>query len=143
VSIDVALVAKALGARLADVEAAVDRYGSFAHGPGSALPPPALADGEVAAGARDLVLRALAMVADPIDHRILCRLADGDTSLVELAALVELPRIAVWERVNDLVQVGLVGHALDADQAGLSPAGSGLVALVDEVVAEIVAQGTR
>jgi hypothetical protein len=133
----------ALGARLADVEVAVDRYGSFAHGPGSAIPPPALAAGEVAAGARDLVLRALAMVADPIDHRILLRLAAGDTSLVELAALVDLPRIAVWERVNDLVQVGLVGHALEADRAGLSPAGTGLVALVDELVAGIVAQDTR
>jgi hypothetical protein len=143
VTLDTTVVAKALGARLTDIEVAVDRYGSFAHGPGATVPPPALADGQIAAAARDLVLRALGMLADPIDHRILCRLAEGDTPLVELATLLDLPRVAVWERVNDLLQVGLVGHGLEDDRAGLSAAGAGLVGLVDELVAGIVAEDAR
>ena len=126
---DPAVLGKALGARLADVEAALDRYGAFAFSPGQAAPPVA---GDGIQAARDLVLRALRAAADPVNAALLRRLADGDASLVCLGEVVALPRQAVWERANELLAVGLVGRSLEADAAGLTPAGVAMVALCEE-----------
>lgn len=140
---DPSLVAKSLAARMSDIEVAVDRYGSFSFHPGGSPPPPALPDGQAEPAARDLVMRALGAFADPLNHQILRHLADGDTPLPELADLVGLPRLSVWERVNDLVQVGLVGHGHEDDRAGLSASGEALMHLVNEIVAGIVAENAR
>ncbi len=126
---DPAVLGKALGARLADVEAALDRYGAFAFSPGQAAPPAA---GDGIQAARDLVLRALRAAADPVNAALLRRLADGDASLVSLGEVVALPRQAVWERVNELLAVSLVGRSLEADSAGLTPAGVAMVTLCEE-----------
>jgi DNA-binding IclR family transcriptional regulator len=66
---------------------------------------------------------------------MLRRMAGDDTSLVELGAAAGLPRLAVWERVNGLVAVGLVGRRHEDDSAGLTPAGRVLVELVEGCVA--------
>ena len=60
-------------------------------------------------------------------------LAESDASLDALGALVGLPRLAVWERLNELVATGLVGRSLEGDGAGLTPAGAALVELCDAV----------
>lgn len=142
-SLDVALVAKGLAARVADVEATLARYASFAFRPDDASPSPSPGDGDASAVARDLVRRAFAALADPINDRLVRRLADGDATLAELAAVTDLPRLVVWERVNDLVQVGLARHALESDRAGLTGAGAALVELVDELAGAIAEQGGR
>jgi predicted transcriptional regulator len=136
---DPSLVAKGLAARLADVEATMDRHASFAFRPDEPSSH-AFDDGDASVIARDLVRRALAAVADPVNGALLDQLAHGDATLAELAEAVGLPRPAVWERVNDLVQVGVARHALDGDRAGLTGAGGALVELVDELVARTAEQ---
>lgn len=137
-SFDTALVAKGLSARLSDVAAARERHLSFVFAPGRDV----VADGGGAAAARDLVRRALTVLADPVNDELVRRLADGDASVAELADVVGLPALAAWERVNDLVQVGLVRHALDGDRAGLTGAGQALAELVSEL-SDRVAQEHR
>ena len=139
-SFDASLVAKSLAARLADVEATIDRYASFAFRP-EELPTRRHDEADTDAVARDLVLRALAALADPVNHALLRRLAQSDATLAELAPVAALPRVAVWERVNDLVQVGLARHALEGDRAGLTAAGLALTALVNQLAAGTAEQG--
>jgi hypothetical protein len=117
---------KALGARLADIEAAMERYRSFAFSPDQPEPP-AGGDDRLES-ARDLVLRALRVAADPSNAALLRRLADGDIPLPALAEAAALPRLATWERLNELMAAGLVGRSLEADTAGLTPAGEAVVA---------------
>jgi hypothetical protein len=129
---DPALLGKALGSRLRDLEAALERYGAYAFTPGEAEPPPGLAPGEAPAAARELVLRALRAAGDPVAYAWLARLAEGDTPLSELAGRAGVPRLVAWERVNDLVQAGLVARSLEGDRAGLTAAGQFVVELVEE-----------
>lgn len=132
--IDPSLLGKAVAARLAEVEAAIERYGSFAFEPGQEAPPPALHPGEGPDAARELVLRALRAAGDPVNYQLLRRLAEGDAPLAELAGVVSLPRLSAWERVNDLVQAGLVARSLEGDRVGLTPMGQALAELVEEAV---------
>jgi len=130
---------KALGARLTEIEAAMERYRAFVFTSGDTPGPPGSPDqdgpadgGDRTEAARDLILRALRIAADPTNAALLRRLRDGDAPLTDLAELVRLPRLAVWERVNELVAVGLAGHTLETDSAGLTPAGAAVVVLCDE-----------
>ena len=129
---DASVVGKALGARLREIEAAVDRYAAFTFHPGEASPPPALQDGEAGEAARELVLRALRTAGDPLNFRLLARLAEGDASLAELAEAAGVPRLVLWERLGDLVQGGLAARSLEGDRAGLTPAGRAVVELVTD-----------
>ena len=137
---DATLVGKALGVRLDEIEATIERLRSFAFEPDTASSRSEDDEGAVLDTARELVLRALRVMSDPLGYRLLRRLLDGDADLEELGKLLELPHAAVWERVNDLVQAGLVGHSLEADQAGLTAAGQALVGLV-EVIAHAACEG--
>jgi hypothetical protein len=132
---DPGALGRALVGRLDEIAAALDRYAGFAFVPDSEAARTAYAADEKREAARELVLRALRVAADPLNDRILRRLADGDATLGELSELVELPRLAVWERVSDLVQVGLAARALADDAAGLTAAGAVLLRLVDEAAA--------
>lgn len=129
--VDAQLLGTALAARIAEIEAAVDRYGAFAFEPGTGPSTPALAPGERAQAARELMLRALRAAGDPLGYSMLLRLAEGDATVDELASLVALPRLSAWERVNDLVQAGLAGRSLESDGAGLSALGRVIVDLVE------------
>jgi hypothetical protein len=126
---DPADLGKALGARLAEVEAALERYGAFAFTEGQAAPP--AAPGDRTEAARDFVLRALRSATDPLNAALLRRLARGDATLAALGELMGLPRLATWERVNELLAAGLVARSLEADTAGLTPAGAAVVALCE------------
>lgn len=137
---DATLVGKALGARLDEIEATITRLRSFAFEPDTGTSRAECDEGAVVDTTRELVLRALRVMSDPLGYRLLLRLLDGDADLEELGKLLELPHAAVWERVNDLVQAGLVGHALEADRAGLSASGQALVGLV-EAIARAAAEG--
>ncbi|MEX2268233.1 MAG: hypothetical protein WEA75_06075 [Acidimicrobiia bacterium] len=132
-SFDASLVGKALGARLEELEATIERLRAFAFEPDAAAARPAVVEGESLDNARELVLRAFRMMSDPLHYRTLLHLREGDADLGTLAALLTVPRLAVWERVNDLVQAGLVARSLEADQAGLTTAGQALVELVEAI----------
>ncbi|MCJ7437890.1 MAG: hypothetical protein MUP97_09035 [Acidimicrobiia bacterium] len=136
---DATLVGKALGARLDEIEATIERLRTFAFEPDTAVSA-VMGEGEVLDTARELVLRALRVMSDPLDYRLLLRLLDGDSDLEVLGNLLALPHAAIWERVNDLVQAGLVGRSLEADQAGLTAAGQALVELV-EAIARAAGEG--
>jgi len=126
-----------LASRLADIAAAAARYDAYAF---TERPSPDRtgpddeAGGGTAAAARDLALAALRTAGDPLAYAMLRRMAGGDTTLTELAAVTGLPRLAVWERLNGLVAAGLAARRHEADAAGLTPAGAVLVELVEAAV---------
>ena len=130
--VDPAVIGKVLADRLAHIAAAADRYDAFAY---SEQPVSTEAgESDPAAAARDLALAALRAAGDPLAYAMLRRLAEGDSALADLGAVTGLPRLAVWERVNALVAVGLAGRRHEDDTAGLTPAGRALVELVEGAV---------
>lgn len=138
--IDPAILGKALGARLAEVRSAMARYDAFAYRPGEPGRGEPEQEGDPEAAARDFLLGALAAAADPVSFTLLRRMAGGDATLAELGAATGLPRLAVWERLATLVAAGLAGRSLEADTAGLTPAGAMLVALVDQAAQAAAAE---
>lgn len=137
---DPAELGRSLAGRLGEIAAALDRYAAFAFAPGDAGTPAGITAGEEHETARELVLRAFRAASDPLNDRILRRLAAGDATLADLSVLVGLPRLAVWERLSDLVQTGLVARSLEGDEAGLTAAGRVLLQLVDEASAAAAAE---
>jgi hypothetical protein len=138
--VDPAVFGKVLAGRLADIAAAAERYDGFAY---SDRPPPTVATRaaeDPAVEARDLALSALRAAADPLAYAMLRRMAEADVPLSDLSAVTGLPRLAVWERLNGLVAVGLAGRRHEDDSAGLTPAGEALVQLVEEAVAAAIGE---
>jgi len=131
--VDPAVLGKALAARMADIAAAIERYDAYAFSERPA-PTEECGSGDPPGVARDLALAALRAAGDPLSYAMLQRMAGGDTPLSELSRATGLPRLAVWERVNGLVAVGLAGRRHEDDSAGLTPAGSTLVELVEGAV---------
>lgn len=128
----VAVLGSGLGGRLRELTLALRRHDAFVfRTAGDPEPPPP--DEESSGAARDLVLRALGILADPDSYRMLHRLGAGDTTSAELSRLAGQSRLVGWERVNDLVQVGLVGRQLDGDRVGLTAAGQAALVLVEEL----------
>lgn len=134
--VDPAVLGKALAARMADIAAAIERYDAYAfsEGPSAAGAARERGPGDQSGVARDLALAALRAAGDPLSYAMLQRMAGADTPLAELSRATGLPRLAVWERVNSLVAVGLAGRRHENDSAGLTPAGSTLVELVEGAV---------
>jgi hypothetical protein len=138
--VDPGVLGKALGARLAEVRAAMSRYDAFAYQPDEASRGGAESARDSQAAARHFILVALAAAADPVSYTLLHRLAGGDATLAELGDAAGLPRLAVWERLATLVAAGLAGRSLEADTAGLTPAGAALVALVEQATSAATAE---
>jgi hypothetical protein len=132
-------LARALAARLRDATAAGERLASFAFTEGTPAPGPELRPGEELAAAHDFLLRVLNGVTEPISWRVLAAVAPAESGvpLDELAGVLELPRLAVTERVNALIQLGVMARDLEHDSVTASPAGEALFELVCELDAEI------
>ncbi|NKQ54378.1 hypothetical protein HFP15_15945 [Amycolatopsis sp. K13G38] len=126
---DPELTGKGLGVRLAALRVALERYDGFAFRPGG--DEPVARDDPVGDAALAFVLRALRAASDPDGWRVLARLAGDAATTAELAGELSCPRIVAWERVNELVQVGLANRELDGDLAQLTEAGRGIVELVE------------
>jgi hypothetical protein len=130
---DPAVIGAGIARRVADIEAALVLQQSFVFVPGEPAADEHPVD-DAAAVAEHLVLRALRTAADPINYRLLGQLRDDDTSLTTLSHRLGLSRIITWERVNDLIQCGLVGRSVEQDLIGLSAAGQELVAFISATV---------
>ena len=84
----------------------------------------------------DSVLRTLRMAVDPVNFHmleILARSSHATTSI--LSAHVGLPRLAVEERISDLVSAGLAAKVFASGQVAATEIGGELVGLIREAVA--------
>ena len=122
----------ALAGRLLDVARMLDRLDRLESGTGGWLV--AQDDGALAEAAAEMTLRALRAAADPTNFAVLKYLATHAAAPVsELEKAAGLGRLALNERLSDLVQVGLAGRNIDTDQAQSTAAGAALVGLIDSV----------
>jgi hypothetical protein len=135
----IASVAAGLASRLRALVAALDRLDRLESGSGTWLA--GFAETELHGAATELSLRALRTVADPANFAVLRALA-GDEShpLNQLIDATGLGRLALSERLNDLVQVGLATRLIDTDHAQITGAGASLFRLIDALIAEAAAQ---
>jgi hypothetical protein len=99
-------------------------------------------EGQVPVGEaeRDFVLRTFRVLGDPLSYKLLAACISKGYSSHELAGHVQLPEVAVWERVNDLIQLGLVQREVDRDKVTATPAGNALHWIVEGVVGLAVEQ---
>jgi hypothetical protein len=132
-------VGESLAARLRHIAAAMYRHDGFVGGStdsvvGSPPPKPEPVTLELA---REFVLRMLGVAASPRCADLLRELSGRELSTAQLAVLLDRPRLIVWEQVNDLVQVGLVGRDTLDDRVGLTAAGSSMTELIDDLVQRV------
>lgn len=131
-------LARGLAARLRDAAIAADRLSEFAFQDTRApAPAPALPDGDEDAVALDFVARAFEAAGDRSNLALLRAVADGPVTTDALTAGSPLPRLALLERVHALVQLGLLERDLARDSIAPTPAGLALLALVDELAADV------
>jgi hypothetical protein len=125
-------LALTLALRLRDIARMLDRLDRLESGTGEWL----LSQGEgaLAEAAREMTLRAFRVASDPANYVILAFLSARATApIAELEKASGLGRLALSERVNDLVQVGLAGRNIDTDQVQGTAAGAALVGLIESV----------
>ncbi len=129
-AVDLELLGRALGHRVREVAAAVRRLDALgAAGQGPEHSQPGRQD------VRQFVLRALRIAADRDGDAILRAVAAGTSQAARLAQITGLPRLALWEAVGDLVQVGLLQRESESDGVRLTAAGEAILAMVDLLVA--------
>jgi hypothetical protein len=84
----------------------------------------------------DSVLRTLGMAVDPVNFHILEILAGSTHATTSfLSANIGLPRLAVEERISDLVSAGLAAKVFASGQVAATDIGGALVGLIREAVA--------
>jgi hypothetical protein len=141
---DADAVAEGLWGRLRDVVLAERRLERFAFWEGSAAPDRLAAlvadDAGLAALARDVTLRALALAVDGENYRLLASLGDQPRSLDQVSRALGLSPLAVSERVAALAQVGLAARDVARDDLVVTMTGRGLVALVDAISEALAAR---
>ena len=121
-----------LALRLRDIARMLDRLDRLESGTGEWL----ASQGEAALreAATDMTLRALRAAADPANFAILSFLSSHTSApMAELEKATGLGRLALTERVNDLVQVGLAGRNIDTDHVQGTAASAALVGLVNNI----------
>ncbi|MDN5853282.1 MAG: hypothetical protein L0K86_10625, partial [Actinomycetia bacterium] len=120
----------AVARRIGAVAAAVRRLDGLApRGPDAEASKPTPGD------VRELVLRALRAAGDRDGHRILRAVAGGAVEADALAEVTGLPRLALWEALGDLVQVGLLERDPVRGTLALTGGGAAVLALVERLVA--------
>jgi hypothetical protein len=143
-ALDTDVVAEGLWRRLRDVVLAERRLERFAFAEQATAPDRLVALAHDAAAltelAQDVTLRALAVAADGGNYRVLAALGGEPRPLDQLSRGLGLPPLAVSERVAALAQVGLAARDLERDDVAGTPAGRGLVALVDTIAAGLAAR---
>lgn len=129
-------LARILGESAADMMrlymSVIDREDRLESGTGEWLASFRGEPGERETAGRESVLRALRMATDATNYRILLSLRDGvGTPVEELVQATGLDRLALAQRVGDLVSAGLAAKLPEANQVVGVPAGSAIVKLVE------------
>lgn len=83
---------------------------------------------------REFVLRALRVAVSRDGDQLLRAVAQGISDPRALAEHTGRPRLALWEAVGDLVQVGLLERDPVVDRVALTGAGDAVLGLVDLLV---------
>lgn len=88
--------------------------------------------GRLPDAAREVFLKALRAAGDPVSYRVL-GLLDPLTPAAQHALMERtgLSRVALVERVHDLIQAGLATRELIGDEVRATPLAMGLLALVE------------
>ena len=121
-----------LALRLRDIARMLDRLDRLESGTGKWLA--AQDDAALKEAAREMTLRALRVAADPINFAILNHLAvHSSVPLADLETAARLSRLALSERVSDLVQVGLAGRNIDTNHVQVTPASAALAAWINNI----------
>ena len=85
-----------------------------------------------------LTLRVLHTTSDPLNMTILQLLVAADSlSIPSLMSEAGVGRLVLSERLNDLVQVGLVTRLIDTDHVQITAAGAGIVVLVNQIANQL------
>jgi hypothetical protein len=122
----------ALAIRLRDVARMLDRLDRLESGTGEWMR--AQGGAELREAAAEMALRALRLAADPINFGLLACLAGGGAlPMAELEKSSGLARLALSERISDLVQVGLALHNIELGQVQSTAAGFALVGLINSI----------
>jgi hypothetical protein len=125
-------LSSALALRLRDIARLLDRLDRLESGTGEWLA--SQGEGALREAATDMTLRALRAAADPANFAILAFLsAHTSAPIAELETATGFGRLALAERVNDLVQVGLAGRNIDTDHVQGTAAGAALVGLIHNI----------
>ncbi len=125
-------LSSALALRLRDIARLLDRLDRLESGTGEWLA--AQAEGALREAAAEMTLRALRAAADSTNFAILTFLsARASAPTAELEKSTGLGRLALNERVNDLVQLGLAGRNIDTDHVQGTAAGAALVGLIESI----------
>jgi hypothetical protein len=125
-------LSSALAARLRDLARLLDRIDRLESGTGEWLA--SQSEDDLRAAADEMTLRALRTVADPTNFSILTFLSTHESApLAELESATGLGRLALSERVNDLVQIGLAGRNIDTDHVQSTAGGAALVGLINGI----------
>lgn len=128
-------LAQTMAYRLRDISRLLDRLDRLEAGSGNWLNEQD--EESLAQSALGMTLRTLRLAADTHNYAILKHLAKQDTSPVaKVQELLQLDRMTLSERLNDLVQVGLVIREIDTDHVQISDAGKVMVALITQLQAE-------
>lgn len=122
----------ALAMRLRDIARMLDRLDRLESGTGGWLA--SHGENDLKAAAADITLRALRTAAEPGNFAILSFLAECSTApMSDLEQAARSGRLALNERVNDLVQIGLVARNIDTDHVQLTAGGAALVNLIQSI----------
>ncbi len=125
-------LSSALTLRLRDLARMLDRLDRLESGTGEWLASQQADDW--AEAATDMTLRTLRVAADPTNFGILAYLSKRTAvPIADLERATGLGRLALTERVNDLVQVGLAGRNIDTDHVQGTAAGAVLVSLISTI----------
>ncbi|MDH3192841.1 MAG: hypothetical protein OEM40_00845 [Acidimicrobiia bacterium] len=129
---DPAVFGAGLRRKLDDVRLVIERQRAFVPGFADDVSPNGA---EVGSEATDFVLRMLKAASDSLNYRLLAYLETTDAGFADVCQHLGIGELTAWERVNDLVQAGLVARAPDRDLVGLTAAGLEMVRFVGATVA--------
>jgi DNA-binding HxlR family transcriptional regulator len=125
----------ALALRLRDVARMADRLDRLESGSGVWLDTQREAGFDAAA--QEMTLRVLKIAGESANFAIVSYLAGQTTMPVaQLEQISGLDRLSLNERVNDLIQIGLVSREIDIDHVQITEGGVALVGLLNQITRE-------
>lgn len=84
--------------------------------------------------AKEFILRAVRLAADPINWLVLVRLAENEAATTaELSGMTGIQRVEIVERLNELARAGLTLQSLEGDRVAVTDLGRGMIAFVGQV----------